>query len=600
MKTNRELKVAQTQLEKTLKNTKKSFIYVGLFSMFINMLMLVPSIYMLQVYDRVMSSQSVETLLLLTLIVIVLFITMGLLEIVRSRILVRIGNRMDLELNSHLFDVIFHLARFNPGKASAQPVADLTKIRQFMTGNGVFAFFDAPWFPIYLFVMYLFSPWFALFTVFAAATLFTITLINEKTTKKALANANTMHAQAQNYINKNVANAEIIHAMGMNENIKRRWLEKHLKFLKIQSDASDTAGKWANTSKSLRQLFQSLTYGIGAYLAINGMISAGMIIAGAVLMGRALQPLDLLTNSWKNFADARESYRRLNELLQHFPEIPETMELPAPKGEIKVENIVVVPPNGKNPTLKGINMLIPAGSVVGVIGPSASGKSTLVRAILGVWPLYAGKVRLDGADIHQWNTIELGKHIGYLPQDIELFEGSISENIARFTEVDAKKVVEAAKTAGVHEMILRLPEGYDTVVGVGGSSLSGGQRQRIGLARAIYNTPAVIVLDEPNSNLDEEGERALMQAILKMKENGSTVILITHKPNILSIVDNIAVLANGTLSLYGARDAVLKELQKKQAQAQQQAKPQTQQAQKKPQPQQQTVMSAPKMTKPGE
>jgi len=591
----KNIQVTQTQLERTLKSTKKSFLYIGLFSMVINMLMLVPSIYMLQVYDRVMTSQSIETLILLTLIVIVMFITMGLLEIIRSRVLVRIGNKIDLELNSHLFDVIFHLARLNPGKASSQPISDLIKIRQFMTGNGVFAFFDAPWFPIYLFVMYLFSPWFALFTLFAALVLFSITLLNEKSTKSALADANKMHTQAIGYVNKNIANAEIIHAMGMNENIKKRWLAKHLKFLKIQSDASDTAGKWANTSKSLRQLFQSLTYGIGAYLAINGMISAGMIIAGAVLMGRALQPLDLLTNSWKNFADAREAYKRLNNLLENFPEIPENMQLPEPKGEVKIENIVVVPPNAKNPTLKGISMQIPAGTTVGIIGPSASGKSTLVRAVLGVWPLFAGKVRLDGADIHQWNPLELGQYIGYLPQDIELFEGTISENIARFREVDPEKVVEAAKTAGVHEMILKLPQGYDTLVGVGGSNLSGGQRQRVGLARAIYDNPKLIVLDEPNSNLDDEGERALMQAILKMKENKSTVLLITHKPNILAAVDNIAVLAEGTLSMYGPKEAVFEALkQKQQPKTQTQAQNQQQQKQTAPK------MSAPKMTKPGE
>jgi len=567
MKKDKNLHLSQTQLEKTLKNTKKSFIYVGLFSMVINMLMLVPSIYMLQVYDRVMTSRSIETLFFLTLIVIAMFITMGLLEIIRSRILVRIGNKIDLELNSHLFDLIFHLARLEPSKATSQPISDLTKIRQFMTGNGVFAFFDAPWFPIYLFVMYLFSPWFALFTLFAALVLFSITLINEKTTKTALTDANNMHMHALGYINKNIANAEIIHAMGMNENIKKQWLSKHLKFLKIQSDASDTAGKWSNTSKSLRQLFQSLTYGIGAYLAINGMISAGMIIAGAVLMGRALQPLDLLTNSWKNFADSREAYIRLNNLLQNFPEIPESMPLPAPQGEIKVENIIVVPPNATNPTLKGINLFIPAGTTVGIIGPSASGKSTLVRAILGVWPLFTGKVRLDGADIHQWNPIELGKYIGYLPQDIELFEGTVSDNIARFTEIDATKVIEAAKTAGVHEMILKLPQGYDTIVGIGGSTLSGGQRQRIGLARAIYDKPKLIVLDEPNSNLDDDGEKALLKAVLEMKKNKSTVLLITHKPNILSIVDNIAVLSEGALSMYGKKEDIFAALQQKKKQA---------------------------------
>ena len=552
------------------------------------MLMLVPSLYMLQVYDRVMSSRSIETLVLITIIVAVLFATMGFLQLIRSRILVRIGNKMDLELNSHLFDVIFQLARLNPGRSSSQPLSDLTKLRQFMTGNGVFAFFDSPWFPIYLFVMYLFSPWFALFAVFTAVVLFAITLVNNSATKKALEEANKLNGQSMNYVNKNLYNAEIVHAMGMNDNIRKRWLQKHTNFLAVQSGASDVAGKWSNLSRTLRQFFQSLTYGLGAYLAINGMISAGMIIAGAVLLGRALQPLDLLTNSWKGFSDARGAYKRLNELLKQFPEIPETMELPTPKGDLKIENIVVAPPNSKEPVLKGINMHIPVGDVVGIIGPSASGKSTLARAILGVWPLMNGKVRLDGADVHHWNSIELGQHIGYLPQDVELFEGSISENISRFEEVNPEEVVEAAKIAGVHDMILRLPQGYDTIVGTGGATLSGGQRQRIGLARALYRKPPLIVLDEPNSNLDDEGEQALVNAIGVMKQNNSTIILITHRPSILSAVDSIAVLAQGTLAMYGSKEEVMKSLQQKAIKAApQQNRPST-------------PVAVPKMTKPGE
>ncbi len=579
--------IEQTRLEKVLKETRKSFMYVGFFSFFINILMLVPSIYMLQVYDRVMASKSIETLVLLTIIVTFLFFTMGILEVIRSRILVRIGNKMDIALNGYLFDVIFNQARLNPAGASSMPITDLIKIRQYMTGNGVFALFDSPWFPVYLFVMYIFSPWFAAFTIFAALVIMTITIINEKKTKKDLAGANKMNNVSMQYLNRNLQNAEVIHAMGMNENIKNQWLKKHHGFLSAQSSASDEAGRWANMSKTLRQLFQSLTYGIGAYLAIEGLISPGVIIAGAVLMGRALQPLDLLTNSWKGFADAKEAYKRLNALLKEIPELPETMQLPAPKGEIRVENIVVAPPNSKVPTLKGINMLIPQGYTVGIIGPSASGKSTFARAVLGLWPLMGGKVRLDGADIHQWDPIDLGKYIGYLPQDIELFEGTISENISRFTKVDADSVVEAAKIAGVHTMVLSLPNGYDTVVGAGGSTLSGGQRQRIGLARALYKKPPVIVLDEPNSNLDEEGEKALLNAILTMKQNGSTIILITHRPNILAAVDNLAVFSQGTLTMYGSKNDVLAKLNQN-AQAQQ------------PKSQPKTAAPVVKMTKPGE
>ena len=556
----KDKKLATSKLEEVLKQTRKWFFYAGFFSLFINMLMLVPSFYMLQVYDRVMQSRSLETLTLLTIIVAVLFLTMGLLEIVRSRILVRISNKIDLDLNTKLYDTIFELARLQPGKTTASPIADLTKLRQYMTGNGIFAFFDAPWFPIYLFVMYIFSPLFAAFTLFAAIVIFSITIINEKTTKKALEKANMLNNQSTSFLNKNLQNAEIIHAMGMNESIKYKWLKKHLSFLKIQSEASDIAGKWANTSKTTRQFFQSLTYGLGAYLAIKGLISPGTIIAGAVLMGRALAPLDLLTNSWKGFSDARGAYGRLNDLLKQFNEKKETMDLPAPKGEVAIENIMVVPPLSKTPALKGVNMMIPKGSVVGVIGPSGSGKSTLARAILGVWPLYAGTVRLDGADVHKWDSQKLGPFIGYLPQDIELFEGTIAENIARLGEVDSQKVVEAAKIAGVHEMILRFPEGYDTKIGPGGIGLSGGQRQRVGLARAIYNNPVLVVLDEPNSNLDAEGEVALVNTIKYLKSIGTTVIIISHKTDILLITDLIALIKDGVLSMYGKSSEVLVKL----------------------------------------
>ena len=556
----RKKELVESALEKVLKNTRQWFIYAGIFSLFINILMLVPSFYMLQVYDRVMQSRSLETLFLLTLLVAFLFFTMGLLQILRSKVLVRISNRIDMELNGKVYDAIFELARLQPGKISASPITDLTKLRQFMSGQGVFALFDVPWFPIYLLVMYIFSPLLAAFTIFAAIIIFAITLINEKTTKKGLEKANAIHNQSINFLNKNIQNAEVIHALGMNEALKNRWFDKHIKFLYIQSITSDIAGKWSNTSKTLRQFFQSLTYGIGAYLAIKGAISPGTIIAGAVLMGRALAPLDLLTSSWKGFAEARGAYKRLNNLLKEFQEKEEKMDLPSPKGEVSIERVVVAPPLSKNPVIKGISMNIPKGSVVGVIGPSGSGKSTLVRAMLGVWPLLSGVVRLDGADVHKWDSQKLGPYLGYLPQDIELFEGTIAENIARLGKVDSKKVVEAAQIAGIHEMILKFPKGYDTVIGPGGIGLSGGQRQRIGLARAIYNNPVLVVLDEPNSNLDREGEIALANMIKHLKSLGTTVVIISHKTDILLVTDLIAVLNEGMLSMYGKSSEVLVKL----------------------------------------
>jgi ATP-binding cassette subfamily C protein EexD len=553
-------KVVKNKLQEALSKVRKSFLYAGFFSLFINLLALVPSLYMLQVYDRVMKSRSLETLLFLTIIVAVLFLTMGVLNIIRSKVLVRISNNIDLSLSPKLYDIVFENSRLNPAHANATPLTDLTKLRQYITGQGIIALFDVPWFPIYLFVMYIFSPFLAYFTIFAAIVIFTITLINNNKTKTKIELANKLNSQSNFYVNKNLQNSEIIHAMGMAKNIKKRWLEKHLAFLSSQSIASDEASVWTNSSKTLRQFFQSLTYGIGAYLAIKGEISAGTIIAGAVLLGRALAPLDLLTNSWKGFAEAKMAYKRLNKLLQNFSENQEKMDLPEPKGELSIENIIVVPPLAKKPTLRGINMKIPKGTAVGIVGPSGSGKSTLARAVLGVWPLYAGVVRLDGADIHQWDPIKLGPYIGYLPQDIELFEGTISENIARFEKIDPKKVVEAAQIAGVHEMILKFPDGYDTKIGPGGIGLSGGQRQRVGFARAIYNYPKLVVLDEPNSNLDADGEKALLEAIKILKQKGTTVIIITHKTNILTVTDLIAVLKDGTLQMYGNTTEVLVKL----------------------------------------
>jgi ATP-binding cassette subfamily C protein EexD len=343
----------------------------------------------------------------------------------------------------------------------------------------------------------------------------------------------------------------------MKNTIRVKWEERYYGFLNAQTEASSKAGIFSNISKSLRMMFQSLMLGLGGYLAIHNEISAGMLIAGSILMGRALAPLDLMINSWKGFNSARASYGRLEALLNDFPKDKEYMELPAPKGEILLEGVVVIPPGAKQPSIKGISMKIDEGDVVGIIGPSAAGKSSLARVILGLWPLVQGKARLDKADIYQWDKSLLGKYIGYLPQDIELFEGTVSQNISRFNEVDSTKVVEAAKVAGVHEMILRLPDGYDTMIGVGGATLSGGQRQRVGFARAIYDNPVLVVLDEPNSNLDDQGEIALIRAIRILKERNITVVIITHRPSILQVTNKIAVIKQGMLELYGDSNEVM-------------------------------------------
>lgn len=566
-------KSQMSELMQVVGGFKRTFIYIGLFSFIINLLMLTPSVYMLQVYDRVMLSRSNETLLMLTLIVVWLFLVMGLLEYVRSGLMIRLGSQLDSKLNARLYGAMVNYALARPGQGTAQPMSDLTNVRQFLTGNGLFAFFDAPWMPIYIGVLFLFHPMFGWFAIFAAIVLVFIALLNERSTKVLLAEANGASIKANQAVATQMRNVEVLHSMGMLAHLRERWLDKHIGFLQLQSNASDKAAVWANLSKSLRMLFQSLILGLGAYLAVKNEISSGMLIAGSIIMGRALAPIDLMIGTWKQFGAARSAYVRLDELLQEFPEKEKPMSLPAPKGAVAVESAVLIPPGAKQPSLMNVSFAINAGDILGIIGPSAAGKSSLARALMGVWPLANGKVRLDGADLTHYDRAELGPHIGYLPQDIELFEGTIAENIARFGEVDPEKVVQAAQLAGVHEMILRLPGGYNTPLGAGGVSLSGGQRQRVGLARAMYGQPSFVVLDEPNSNLDEAGEKALVQAILNFKQMGTTVVLITHRPGILGVTDHILLLVEGQVKAFGTRDDVLRSLQS--ASAQQSVSPAT-------------------------
>jgi ATP-binding cassette subfamily C protein EexD len=545
------------ELRTVVMSLKRSFYFAGFVSLFINLLMLVPPLYMLQLYDRVLASRSQETLLMLTLIVVVMFAVMGTLEFVRSRILIRVGNNIDAQMSTRLFDAMFALANRYPGKGSSQPLSDLTQIRQFLTGTPLFAFFDAPWMPIYIGIMFLFHAWFGWFAIFAVIVSMTLTLLNEKRTKKVLEESNRNFQSSQSFIQASLRNSEVIEAMGMHANVRRRWSGRYISFLNEQSNASDEAGLWTNASKTTRMLMQSMVLGLGGYLAIIGELTPGMMIAGSIIMGRALAPIDLMTSTWKQFSSARMGYVRLGALLAEFPVKASPTPLPAPKGFIDLEGIFVVPPGAQAPSVRGVNMSIKAGETVGVIGPSAAGKSSLARAMLGVWPCVNGKVRIDGAEISQYDRATLGSYIGYLPQDIELFDGTISENIARYEDPKPEMVVEAAQVAGVHEMILQLPQGYDTPIGSGGTALSGGQRQRIGLARAIYCYPKIVVLDEPNSNLDDIGERALVEAILELKKRETTVILITHRPAILGITDKIAFMREGQLQLFGERDEVL-------------------------------------------
>ena len=549
--------IDESELKQTLFESKKTILMAGFFSMFINLLMLVPPLYMLQLYDRVLTSRSESTLYMLTLIVVILFITMGLLEVVRSRMLIKFGNKFANILSNRVFESTFELANKKPEAASSRLMGDLMQLRQYLSGNGLFAFFDTPWIPIYIIVLFMFHIYFGIFAIFAAIVLVCITILNEYSTKEVMDKANVLNRDSMIQLEANIRNAEIINAMGMKTNVRKKWEAKYFGFLTAQNDASNKAGIWSNMSKTLRMFFQSMMLGLGAYLAVNMELSAGMMIAGSIIMGRALAPLDLMIATWKGFSGARMSYKRIDKLLKDFPKNKEYMELPAPKGFLNLEGVYAKPPASEKYTLENINFAINRGDIVGVVGPSAAGKSTLARVLLGVWPVTIGTVRMDGADISQWDREHLGKYIGYLPQDIELFDGTISENIARFTEVNPKKVIEAAMKAGVHEMILRLPEGYDTVIGNGAVVLSGGQRQRIGLARAIYDNPVFIVLDEPNSNLDEQGEMSLLKTVEELKSTDTTVVIITHRPSILKATNKILVMNSGKVEKYGNSDEVL-------------------------------------------
>lgn len=552
---------ARTELEGALAVCKGSFLSVGFFSFFVNLLMLVPSFYMLQVYDRAVGSASVSTLLMLTLIMLLLMITMGGLEWVRSRIMVRISTRLDTLLSQRLFDASFKQALNTSGlNATAQPLSDLNGLRQFLTGNGLFAFFDVPWIPIYLAVMFMFHPWYGWMGIVSAVLLGALAFANEKLTHAPLQAANREQMAATALTHKSLRNAEVVESMGMLASLRQHWSARTHKILALQSLASDRAGTMTSVSRTFRQIVQSLVLGLGAYLTINHEISSGLMIAGSILLGRALAPIDQLIGVWKGFLGARSQYARLHELLLKVAAEPERMPLPAPEGAIRVEGLSAGAPDARKPIIRGVNFQVSAGEVVGIIGPSGAGKSTLARALLGVWPSLAGTVRLDGADISQWRREELGQYIGYLPQDIELFEGSISQNISRFGTVNAPAVVAAARMAGVHELILQLPDGYDTLIGANGGGLSGGQRQRIGLARALYGEPRLVVLDEPNSNLDDAGEKMLAEALQKLRQSRATVFVITHRSGVLAQVDKLLVLNQGELSLFGPRDQVLARL----------------------------------------
>ena len=551
----------KNEIELALLSFKNTFFTVGVFSAISNLLMLVPSLYMLQVYDRVLASQNSVTLGMLTLMMLGAYLLMGALELIRSFVLVRVGARFDMELNKRVYTAAFEQNLKKAGGSAGQSLQDLTAIRQFLTGNGVFAFFDAPWFPLYLAVIFYFEPQLGWFSLGGTALLVFLAFVNEWVSKKPLSEANSMAIQSGALATNNLRNAEVIESMGMLPDLMGRWFKLHGKFLHLQAEASEKAGIVGALTKFVQVSLQSLVLGFGALLVIEGKMTAGMMIAASILVGRALAPVQQLIGVWKSFSSTRNAYERLVALLETYPKRSAGMALPAPTGALSVEGVSAGPPGSPVPVLKGVTFAIQPGDVLGVIGPSGSGKSTLARLLVGVWVAGIGKVRLDGADIYQWNKAELGPHLGYVPQDIELFGGTVGENIARFGELDSQAVVVAAKRAGVHDMILQLPKGYDTLLGDGGAGLSGGQKQRLGLARAMYGDPSVLVLDEPNSNLDDVGEHALVAAIQDLRQRGKTIVLITHRTSVIGITNKLLLLRDGTVAAFGPTDQVLAALQ---------------------------------------
>jgi ATP-binding cassette, subfamily C, bacterial exporter for protease/lipase len=572
---NSPIKSNKNEIAVALGEFKSAFRTVGVFSAIINLMLLVPSLYMLQVYDRVLASRNETTLLMLTVMVLGAYVFMSALEFVRSFVLIRVGAQLDMKLNKRIYTAAFEQNLKKSGGNAGQALQDLTTIRQFVTGNALFAFFDAPWFPIYLAVIFVFNPSLGVFALCGTVILVILAYINEVVSKKPLAEANSMAISAGNLATNNLRNAEVIEAMGMLPNLMARWFKLHGRFLHLQAQASEKTGIVGACTKFFRVSLQSLILGFGALLVLDNKITGGMMIVASVLMGRTLSPVEQLIGVWKTWASTRSAYGRLNELLATNPPRQKGMQLPKPLGSIAVEAVTAAPPGSNVAVLKNLSFTIAPGDVLGIIGPSGAGKSTLARLLVGVWPAAMGKVRLDGADLYQWNKDELGPHIGYLPQDIELFAGTVGENIARFSEVDSEKVILAAKRTGVHDMILHMPQGYDTVLGDGGAGLSGGQKQRIGLARAMYDDPSLLVLDEPNSNLDEVGEQALVAAIVDLRKRGKTLVLITHRTSAISVTNKLLLLRDGTAQMFGPTTQVLGDLAKAAQQQAQAAKPAT-------------------------
>lgn len=551
----------RSELTRRLWALRSEFLLALVFTALINLLMLAPTVYMLQIFDRVMTGQSMFTLVAVTAVFLFFLAVVAFSEWLRCRLLVRTGVKFDAALNQRVFKASFQARLNRDGEGAGQGLADLLAVRQFATGAGLFAFMDAPWTPVYILVLFLLHPWLGFISLVFALLFLGMALLSGRVVQEPLADTARMAATENAFVAAKLRNGGVIESMGMLGNLLALWQKQHQRYMALFRRSHDTTARMQSLGKFLQYLLQSLSLGAGAWLVIRGELSPGAMIASNALMSRATQPLNTLVGSWRNVLSTRTAFLRLENLLERYPEQNVGVAGPAPSGRIELRQLAAHVAGRQTPILQDVSAVFPAGSIIGVLGPSGSGKSTLARALLGIWPETRGDVLYDAVPVAAWNRDDLGPHLGYLPQDVELFEGTIAENVARFGEPDSEQVIEACKRAGVHEMVLRFPKGYDTPVGEGGSFLSGGQRQRIGLARALYRDPKILVLDEPNANLDDVGERAMVQALLDARERGSTVVLITHRRQVVAIMDHILALRDGRVTHFGTRDEVMTALQ---------------------------------------
>ena len=546
----------------TVTAARGAFFGLAIFSGLINLLYLTGSFYMLQVYDRVIPSRSVATLIALSLLAAALFAGQAALDYFRSRVLLHMARSLDERLSPRVFRIISQMPlRSGSSAAGLQPLRDLDQVRSFLSGGGPLGLFDLPWMPFYLAICFAFHPMIGIAALCGAVMLISITLCAEVFTHKPIAEV-AQHAAARNGLAEATRrNAEVVAALGMGGRLAALWARSNEKHLDAQDRASGVSGGLSALSKAARSALQSGVLGLGAFLVIHNEASGGVIIASSIMTSRALAPVEMLISQWKGFGAARQGWRRLRELFAAFPEVDDPMPLETPCRSLIVESLSIAPPGGTRMVVNNVGFELKAGSALGVIGPSASGKSSLARALVGVWRPQRGAVRLDGAALGQWAPESLGRHIGYLPQDVELLSGTIASNIARFdADPDPEVVIRAARQAGVHELIVQFPQGYSTRLGEGGVALSGGQRQRIALARALYGDPFLVVLDEPNSSLDADGEQALTQAILNVRERGGIAVIMAHRPSALASVDMVLAMANGEAKGFGPRDEILRKV----------------------------------------